>query len=168
MSRLNRLVAGIFASGSITTQNYVPSWAVADETERGLITEVLTDLNVDYEIVRGGIQAQATEVRPREDSSVLGRVLSALGAPNGEKANTELSLPDYLDDASTSMRESFARTYLQFRLIERPQKTVASLREERSDEYLRELTIFFNDVLNVNVTISEKNLYFSEWPSILT
>lgn len=63
---------------------------------------------------------RATEVRPTESASIVGRLSVLLGAPIGEKNDqSALELPAYLSWTPEDVRRQFAQTYIRNRAGER-------------------------------------------------
>jgi len=152
---LNVLVAWIFSGGSLN-RNVVPYFALGDAGAHERLDEAFADLGIEYELLREDASNRATEARPAEAASVLGRLLHALGAPLGTKnRETDLSLPTYLDDAPYPIRLAFARTYVQNRQTPRPDRpnTPIQIAEERSPAYRQELIAFLADVVGVEMWI---------------
>jgi len=156
---LNRLVANVFSGGSIAAQYYQPSFALADGDDDARVIDALELAGVEYTVV-GDREGRADEARPTDDGSVLGRVLAALGAPVGPKADQRLELPDYLTDGPADVREQFVRAYLANRA--QPNNNILQLREERNRDYLESLAGLIEDVAGGPVTISEKNVILSK------
>lgn len=153
---LNALVAWIFSGGSIDAQSFVPTFAIESGPVDFVLEEAFTQLDVEFSVVRRNDEKRATEYRPSTDASVLGRLLYVLGAPLGEKtADSDLSLPSYLDGAPRSVRLDFARVYVRNRGVERPDRPnrPVTFREERSKEYLREFRDFLVDVVGTEAWI---------------
>ncbi|MFC7166087.1 hypothetical protein [Halospeciosus flavus] len=162
---LNVLVAWIFSGGSISVENFSPSFTVDGPTARIRLESALETAGVEYRVVHEDESGRATEFRIGEGETVLGRTLAALGAPVGEKnVDTDLSLPEYLDDASTAVREEFVTVYLQNRLSQDQGRTEARFREERPDAYCEALGGLLDAVLDVEVTVSKQNIFLSRWP----
>jgi len=155
---LNRLVANVFSAGSIAAQNYAPSFALTNGDDSHVF-DALKLAGIEYTVV-GDRDGRADEARPTDDGTVLGRVLSVLGAPVGPKAEQRLSLPDYLADAPTDVRAQFVRAYLENRAHEH--NNILKLREERNRSYLDSLAALIEDVADGSVTVSEKNLIISK------
>lgn len=155
---LNALVANVFSSGSIAVETFAPGFAL-DPTRRQLhIVDALEAVGVEYDIVddRDG---RADEARPKQNGTILGRVLAAMGAPVGRKGEQRLELPAYLDDAPDAVRETFVLCYLENRATE--YNEILKFREERGDGYLRELAALIESVTGERVTVSEKNVVLS-------
>lgn len=157
----NVLVAWIFSGGSIN-QNFVPSFAVDRPGTRRRLTDALESLNVSYNVVREAEQERATEVRPTRDASVLGRILTVLGAPQGKKnEEARISLPEYLESAPLEIQEEFVDVYLLNRGQTYSEKDMLSVRESRSRGFLEELAALFRGVSGGDVSVSEKNVHLS-------
>jgi len=105
---LNRLVAGVFSGGSITDQTFLPSFSAPDD-------RVDAQLRADLETLGSGCRiahsnsGNVEELVPKTDTSVLGRVLVALGAPKGSKVENAERLPSYLYQHPESTQYAFAR-----------------------------------------------------------
>lgn len=157
---LNTLVANVFSGGSITTENYAPSFALNHHGEESHVIDALELAGVDYQVVADR-EGRADEARPSEDASVLGRVLAVLGAPAGPKTGQDLSLPTYLEGAPASVREQFVYAYLENRAVEHERKATLTLREERNRDYLEGLAALIDDVAGGGVEIGERDIIVS-------
>jgi hypothetical protein len=159
---LNRLVAQVFAGGSITADTYAPWFAIPSDDVQQRLTEACRAIGADYEIVREHKSDQATELRIRDIGSILGRVLAALGAPVGEKArNDDITLPAYLDEVSQWHRLDFARIYVQNRGAQYDTKDTISIREDRSQEYRDEVASFLENTIGESVTSGDQDITLS-------
>ncbi|MDS0475278.1 hypothetical protein [Natrinema sp. 1APR25-10V2] len=158
---LNALVANVFSGGSISQRDYRPSFALNHRGEDSNVIDALELTGIDYRFVHTDDSDRADEVRPTENSTVLGRILVTLGAPVGPKAQQDLSLPTYLDDAPEDVRETFVYCYLENRASKRDGRNTIGFREQRSDSYLRSLAELIESVADGPVTISEKNIHIS-------
>jgi len=118
---LNRLVANVYSGGSIAAQNYAPSFALSNG-EDSRVFDALELAGVEYTVV-GDRDGRADEARPTDNGTVLGRVLSVLGAPVGPKAEQRLSLPDYLAMHRPTFANSSSRPISR---IERTNTTTSS------------------------------------------
>lgn len=114
---LNRLVAWILSDGSID-ERYLPTFVADTRTDRHRLVGLFDDLGIDYRIVEGE-RTPTTRYRPAVHASVLGRLLSALGAPVGSATGSPIALPGYLDRAPRCVRREFAETYLRNRAPEK-------------------------------------------------
>lgn len=160
------LSAWVLSSGSIAASTYVPQFVANTDDERTRLSTALDELGLDYTIKdreqNSAGERRATEVTIDDAASVLGRVLAAYGTPVGEKAHQQFTLPSILDDASRTLRLIFAATYVRNRAGERMVNgSGVQFREERSDEYLKALTIFFAEVTRAETSLSESNIWLS-------
>ncbi|RDZ63875.1 hypothetical protein C5B90_12245 [Haloferax sp. Atlit-12N] len=158
---LNRLVAAVFATGSIALENYRPSFVV-DEATRDTVADALTTLGTGHRTIHTDDERRATELVPRRDAAVLGRVLAAAGAPVGPKAQLEaLSLPAYLDDAPLSIQVDFVEVYVDSRGTELDGKATTPLLEQRNDAFRRELAALVSRVTDEPVSVGTNGVYLS-------
>lgn len=170
---LNAFVAWTFSGGSIN-RVYVPYFVVEDD-DRDRLDRAADAVGVDLDFTRRAEPGRATELRPVEDASVLGRVLAAMGAPVGQKNDrAEIALPAYLEDAPATVRREFARTYLENR-GELSGTGDCTFREERPERYLRSLAALVADATGERVTVNGRNVVVSapavravsDWPPVL-
>ena len=158
---LNRLVAGVFSGGSIFDPSFEPSFSTPDSV-------VETQLRADLEAIGAGCKkvmsnsGNVEELRPKKDATVLGRVLVALGAPQGQKAKQIDRLPLYLDDAPLSVRREFARVYVSNRAAERSGRDFVQIQEERSEQYLNSLERLLNSVVDAEVWRNKRAILLRE------
>ena len=157
-SSLNALVANVFSGGSVAEEGFQPSFALNRSGSNDRLFDALEAANVSYQVVDER-ERRADEVRPTENGTVLGRVLSALGAPVGPKARQRLGLPGYLDDAPSEIRETFVRCYLENRASEREGRKALTFREDRNVSYLHELAALIEDISDGSVNVNGKNVY---------
>lgn len=156
---LNNLVAWIFAGGSISVETSSPHFSADDPLSVATLDHLLTVEDIEYRIrdVDGG----ADEVVPGDDGAILGRVLTALGAPTGSKADqSDLTLPSYLAQVTPSRRRDFAAVYVFNRCLRQGQTVYLS--EARRERYTRELYAFLTDLDLGEVTYGSQNRL---WPS---
>ncbi|QSG02296.1 hypothetical protein [Natranaeroarchaeum sulfidigenes] len=159
---LNQLVAWIFSGGSINERDHSPYFALGRDGDAERVTDALDQLGLDWRRERDDQPDRATEIVPTEHASILGRALSVLGAPVGDKNDrAEISLPEYLDDAPDEIRADFVDVYLRNRAQSHDDKGTLTLREERADRYLQELAALIEDVAGESVTVSDKNVIVS-------
>ena len=158
---LNRLVAGVFSGGSISESVFVPSYSAPDEF-------VEDQLRADLETVGAGCQmvlsnsGKVEEFRPESDASVLGRVLVALGAPLGPKAETVDRLPPYLASAPKAVRREFVRVYVANRGVEMPGKNLVQIMEQRDARYLDAVGSLIESVARVEVARGDRTVRFDK------
>lgn len=157
---LNTLVANVFSGGSISEGYYQPGFALNHRGEESHVLDALELSGIDYRVVADR-DSRADEARPTDDGTVLGRVLSVLGAPVGPKADQDLALPAYLDSAPASVREQFVYAYLENRATEHAGKATLTLREERNRDYLEALAALIDDVAGGGVRFSERDIVVS-------
>lgn len=157
---LNALVANVFSGGSIAESFYRPSFALNHRGEDSHVIDALELVGVDYQVVDDRDE-RADEVRPTEDGTVLGRVLAALGAPVGPKADQHLELPAYLEDAPADVGETFVYSYLENRAIEHEGKDTLHIQEERNRDYLRSLAELIDGVADGGVELRERYIVIS-------
>ncbi|MFC7214576.1 hypothetical protein ACFQO4_10875 [Saliphagus sp. GCM10025334] len=155
---LNALVANVFSGGSIARENYTPTFALNRHGDESHVIDALGLAGVDYDLLER--TGRADEARPTTDGRVLGRVLASLGAPVGSKADNELELPAYLEDAPDDVRRLFVVCYLENRA--HAHRSILKFREERSRAYLEDLAALIEDVAAGPVTVSEKNVNISK------
>jgi len=158
----NTLVAWILSSGSIDAEQFVPSFVVDDAAARSRIADALRELGLGVRVVRDQEHARATEVIPDSAASVLGRMLTVLGVPQGEKNNNaEVRLPVYLGVAPPSIREEFVDVYLWNRGQTHAEKATITVHEDRSQEYLEQLAVLFRQVSGGSVSVAGQNVILS-------
>lgn len=159
---LNTLVAWVFSSGSISHRNYRPMFVVDGRAAEARLSKAFVQVGLSYQYTRRDESGRADEVVPDADASVLGRVLTVLGAPLGEKSErSAVSLPTYLATAPASVRRAFARTYVLNRGQVTPGKDTVKFREERPESYLSALRSLLRDVTGESVSVSERNVILS-------
>jgi len=155
---LNRLVGGVFSGGSIFDPTYEPSFSAPDSVVETQLRADLETLGAGCRLVRSN-SGNVEELRPETDASVLGRVLVALGAPQGQKAKQIDRLPSYLDDAPSSVRREFARVYVSNRAADRPGRDFVQIQEERSDRYLNSLEHLLDSVVDAEVWRNKRAIH---------
>lgn len=156
---LNALVANVFSGGSIAERNYAPTFALNHRGDDSHVVDACELAAVDYRVLER--EGRADELRPTADGTVLGRVLAVLGAPVGPKADQQLSLPSYLEDAPAETRETFAYAYLENRAIEHDGKATLTIRERRNRAYLEALAELLNSVAGGGVEFGETTITIS-------
>jgi hypothetical protein len=94
---LTSLVSWSFARASIRSDTYYPAFTIASCEQRRHFEEIADTLDLSYKFIReGGSNQPPSEARPADNSAILGRVLSVLGAPLGKKSESNHLLPTYL------------------------------------------------------------------------
>jgi len=115
---LNCLAAWIISSGSIN-ENWVPTFVTDDDRAATALQRYGSSANVRLKELRAKDEHRATEWRPRENASVLGRVLYTWTGIKGDKKENEVSFPEYLRDAPDHITRGFAQIYVQQRGVYR-------------------------------------------------
>lgn len=105
------LVTWIFSRGSITEADYSPSFVCSSEGEQSRLGTVFNNLGITYDIYREMESGRSTEARISEYRSIVGRILTELGAPRGSP-NTVTQIPSYLHDDPLTLQYVFATTYM--------------------------------------------------------
>ncbi|QLK25140.1 hypothetical protein HYG81_13705 [Natrinema zhouii] len=159
---LNVLVANVFSGGSIRSDAFHPSFALNHQEYHSHVIDALEMTGLEFEFHHEDDPNRATEVRPTDGATVLGRTLATLGAPVGPKAKLEdFTLPWYLDDAPFEVREMFVLSYLANRAIHHRDKDTVHIQEERSKAYRDELAELIEDVAKEPVTSGERMVTIS-------
>lgn len=158
----NTLIAWILSGGSIDADRVVPSFVVDNDEGRVRVENALDDLGLGVRTVRKSDAGRSTELVPASDASVFGRMLTVLGAPQGEKnSGSELSLPPYLGAAPSWLRDEFVDVYLFNRGQTHTEKATITLHEDRNREYLEELAALVRQVSGGEVSVSGQNVVVS-------
>lgn len=158
----NRLIAWIFAGGSIDNSRHVPLFTIPSHEAKTRLENYFNVIDCEYEIVRETDAGRATEARPRTGGAVLGRLLMVLGAPVGTKnETTAMSLPAYLADAPPEIRAEFVDVYLLHRGQRGTEKDTITLNESRSASYLQELAVLIESVAGASVTANHHSVVVS-------
>lgn len=172
---LNVMLAWIFSGGSILNETWVPYFVSDDEADRRLLDRAAALVGVGLDFTRSGASGRARELRPLEDASVLGRVLTVLGAPRGEKDGASgIALPGYLEAAPDRVGQEFVQVYLRNRGQVRDSGVIHS-REDRPDAYLRSVASLMRRLTGEAVSVAEQNVVLSvaagrairAWPPVL-
>jgi hypothetical protein len=158
---LNRLVAGVYSGGSISEANFSPSFSSPYALVEDQLRADLEDLGAGCRLVMSN-SGNVEELRPERDSSVLGRVLVALGAPRGAKAQTVDALPAYLESASDGIRRSFVRVYVSNRGVHVNKKGFVQIGEQRPAQYLDALAGLIHSATNVELWRAEGSIRFRD------
>ena len=155
-----RLLAGIYAGGSIRSSGWTPHWTVNGPID--LIKQALDKLGLEYRQTHGQDTQRATELVPRSDGSLLGRSLSVLGAPTQSKNKSSIDdLPAYLFKLPLEIRREFVNVYVEYR--QSGDSQTVSLQEDRADSYHRDLAGLISSVIDDTdaVTVGKRGIYIS-------
>ena len=126
---LTRLVAGIFAAGSIN-DTWTPRWSATDGTG---FDEALQTIDAGVTRINRNSNQHGDELEPARDPQVLGRVLYARGAPNTHVS--EYELPAYLFDHHQTGR-TFVQTYVNARgVVPEGRNHIQVYEQQRSDTF---------------------------------
>lgn len=147
---LSVLTAWLFAGGSLKTDWFIPLFAVGADDPQDVAENALQAAGLPVQYNRADSDKRATELRPAEHASHLGRFLSAvMRAPLGRKnEQTDLSLPDWLKAAGASTQLRWARTYVTVRgtAVDPQHGYDWQLREKRPGSYLNALGQLFQSL----------------------
>lgn len=147
-----RLVAWIFSRGSITAADYSPSFVCASNSERSRLETALNRLDIPYDIYRIDESGRSVEARISEHRSIIGRILTELGAPKGSPS-TATHTPAYLHDAPSQLQYAFAMTYLRNRSHYWDWRDGYVIRhDEYPETYRQSLATFFRQLSTVSAT----------------
>jgi hypothetical protein len=155
-----RLLAGIYAGGSIRSSGWTPHWTVNGPIDQ--IKQSLDTLGLEYRQTHVQDTQRATELVPRSDGSLLGRSLSVLGAPTQSKNKSSIdSLPAYLFELPIEIRRAFVNIYIAYR--QSGDSQTISLQEDRTDSYHRDLADLVSSVVDDTdaVTVGKRGVYIS-------
>ena len=144
-------VAWLFSGGSVD-ERFVPAVAVERAT-RWLAEDMLSALDVGHRERHADSDSRATELVPGADGAVLGRVLVALGAPQGVKREGSVQdLPQWLSAAPVDLRRVFARTYVFNRGTDNParENRPVILKEDRGPHYRQALRALFESLVDAS------------------
>lgn len=93
---LTALVAWVFARGSIRADTYHPVFTIRSRNHQTHFEDIADTLDLSYDIAREDDPDHPSEIRLTDNGSVLGRLLSVLGAPTNKKREISYPLPAYL------------------------------------------------------------------------
>ena len=144
-----RLVAGIFAAGSIN-QNWTPRWSATDDVD---IKSHLQTISTGVDRITRANPQQGDELEPASYPRVLGRVLVARGAPREHVSNYELS-SYLLSDPEAGC--AFVETYIAARgVIPDGRKHIQILEQQRSEEFHNDLHTLIVQHVNGDVSLGK-------------
>lgn len=157
---LIELLAHILAGGSVATDTYVPAVSLAPQVPVESIDATFDKLGVDTTRRHHEASDRATEIIPQTDASVLGRCLSTMGAPLGDKVDLE-TFPPGVWDVPPAVQRSFAQIYVAHRAITYPDKETMVIKEQRAPTYLDGLGSLLNTVTDEPVTVGNGTVTIS-------
>lgn len=159
---LNALVAWVFSGGSIATDTWTPYFRVEGGGDRELLDAAAGLAGVELDFTRAATDARAQEMRPVEHGSVLGRVLSVLGAPRGHKTKaTGLELPAYLDQVPRPVAREFVQVVLHNRARTRGEETIVPAGDGHPAAYLEALARLVRQLTDKPVSVTAEGLKLS-------
>lgn len=157
-----KLVAGVFACGSIERTAWVPGWSPDSAIGREPIEDALTRVGVGARYVAREADRQGDEIRPRQHRSVLGRALYAAGAPVGDKNKESVTrLPKWLSTAPPAVRAAFAELLVRERGSKRSGKATLQIQAARPRPYFEDVRKLVEDVTGESVTASDAGVTIS-------
>lgn len=143
---LTRLLAGIFAGGSINDR-WTPRWSATDAAP---IAEYLTAVDAGVQSITRDRDHRGNELEPADFPRVLGRVLVARGAPH--PAVDTATLPAYLQTDETAGR-AFVETYIACRGVTPAGRNHIQVYEQtRTTQFYDQLTRLVDQHTNGAVT----------------
>ena len=157
---LVELLAHVLAGGSITSRTFVPAVTTGRRVRLADVRAGFERVGVETVVRRADDESRATEVLPVADGSVLGRCLVTMGAPAGGKVTLD-GFPPIVWEVPRTVRESFARIYVDHRGTGYSGKRTMAIQEERSDEYLEGLRELLADVTGRPVTAGGRGVTIS-------
>ena len=157
---LNRLVASVFAGGSVDG-GFGPAFSASTESVEQQLRTDLSTVGAGCQQVESNSQ-QHTDLRPTEHKAVFGRVLVALGAPKGRKTESVDRLPAYLEWVEPQIRREFVRVYILNRATELDDKNHIQISERRPADYLESLADLVHSVSGVDVWSGDRSIRIHE------
>jgi len=130
--------------------------ASTDAVEQQLRTDLAT-VSAGCQRIESNSQ-QHTDLRPTEHKAIFGRVLVALGAPQGRKPESVDRLPAYVNWVAPEIRREFVRVYILNRGIELDGQNQIQLSERRPVEYLETLAELVHSVSGVDVSSGDRSI----------
>lgn len=143
---LNRLAAWLLASGSIDQTNRQASFVVDTEAIGEQLVDLFATFDLRVRIVdRDG---RPPEYIPREDATVLGRVLQTWTGLDGDKSALGTRFPEYLQFAPEGIARQFVKTYVSLRATVRKDRGGRlQLQADRTERFRQELVALLKRVV---------------------
>jgi hypothetical protein len=156
---LNCLAAWVLSSGGIN-ENWVPTFVTDDDRAAEHLRSYAESANVWLEQIREPDDDRPNEWRPKENASVLGRVLYTWTDIKGDKRENETTFPTYLRDAPDHIALSFAQVYVQQRGVFRDDRgEYVQINVTRDESFFRALKACLQRVVD-----DEDNIRGDDWP----
>lgn len=162
------LVAWIFAGGSIRTNYYDPYFTLNGTRPERSQTDLQTLAAVfDLDLrVNDREDGRATELVPTEAGSILGRCLATAGAPVGNKTDTPLQIPPWIEDGPTRVQRAFAYVYITNRGAYGGDAGVLQIQESsRSNGFHRDLAALLETVAAVGTVTASADHVRADRPA---
>lgn len=157
---LNALLAWIFSGGSIASKTFVPYLVLRTHHDAPYLTKAAVLANTELDFTRDASATRARELRPTTDASILGRVLTVLGAPVGDK-DEDVRLPDYLHAVSDRLAQEYVQVYLHNRGQEENGETVIRFGDTRDEVYPRSVARLIRRLTGERVSASGQDVELS-------
>lgn len=93
---ISALLGWILARGSIRKDTYYPIFGLSSSCQQAYFETIAEELDLKYSVIRAEDSGRSTEIRIKEDGTVLGRILYILGAPLRKNHQNTVFLPVYL------------------------------------------------------------------------
>jgi len=155
------LAAGIYTCGSIDSDRIVPAWNPSTKIASHLITHALDVVGTGFRLRHGSATERPTEIIPATDASVFGRILVSLGVPQGDFTMVE-SLPDWVDQAATSTRQTLALLWICERAtVHQHKDTLVIQAKSRGTLYQRTVASLIREIVDGTVTSTDQNVVIS-------
>ncbi|ELZ12113.1 hypothetical protein C478_10953 [Natrinema thermotolerans DSM 11552] len=161
ITALNVLAAHALTAGSISEHNYQPTFTV-DAPANSLAANALELLGFGCQELENGAADSNPTIGPATDAAILGRALTVLGVPTGNKTDYEdLSLPPYLHDAPDPVRRQFVDIYLENRARPKAGSAGLIITEDRPQSYREMLAELIESVAGERVTATKHGVTIS-------
>jgi len=159
---LVELAAWALSGGSVHVGDEAHAYFTLESHTQPEFERIAATANVPYRIIREDDSRRATEARATADGSVLARILAAMGIPTeGKSTEHPNRLPKFVTTLKADNRRCFVRIYVLNRAAKHPGKDTLTIREERRDSYLDDLTDLLRRVSGERVTRSGKSITIS-------
>jgi hypothetical protein len=132
----NILAAWVLAKGSLSSAGYTPVFRFNNETQLSILKESCRILGVPWTIDDPPRKGGSQELRISEHGSIVGRLLSSLGAPSGSKTEATSVIPAYVYTSETHFRHYIVPWLLHYGSSQGPQ-TVIDLPSRYADRFVR-------------------------------
>jgi hypothetical protein len=156
------LCAHVLGDGSIKGEKYTPSVSAGWDVDLEEIHQAFAAVGVRTKEHTVDDPDRATQVRPSESGSVLGRVLVVLGLPAGGGDRGAERLPPLIWDVDIGTQSDFLRTYLRHRGPESDAYNPPRFLVNRPDGFRRELATLLTDVTGAEASTYERGVIVLE------